>query len=484
MPTPSDAPIDFRTLFEASPDVLLVLLPDAPRYTMVAATEARLRATHTTREQILGRSLFEVFPDNPDDAAASGASNLRASLDRVVATRAPDTMAVQRYDIRGPDGSFEAKYWSLKNVPLLSPSGEILYILHRVEDVTELVRATEVGEELRDRTRAMEREVITRSRELADANRELRDVNAKLGELDAAKTAFFGNVSHEFRTPLTLMLGPIEDALARPDGALAGEDLRAVHRGAVRLLRLVNTLLDFSRIEAGRLQASFEPTDLAELTAGLAGSFHSLVEPAGVKLVVDCPKLRSPVYVDREHWEKIVLNLVSNAFKFTFEGEIAVRLRERDDRVDLEVSDTGIGIPEPELARIFERFHRVEGARGRSIEGSGIGLAFVQELTRLHGGSVRVESALGRGSTFVVSLPKGASHLPAERIVSDRARAPAAGASAFVDEASQCGCAPRSRPRRTMRAATLGRASSSPTTTRTCARIWRASSRRTGAWRW
>ncbi|HVV48489.1 MAG TPA: hypothetical protein VHO06_02430, partial [Polyangia bacterium] len=126
---------DFERLFEASPEVLLVLLPDAPRFTMVAATEARLRATHTTRETI-GRGLFEVFPDNPDDAGATGTSNLRASLERVLATRAPDTMAVQKYDIRGPDGSFQAKHWSPKNIPVLGPAGEVLYILHRVEDVS------------------------------------------------------------------------------------------------------------------------------------------------------------------------------------------------------------------------------------------------------------------------------------------------------------------------------------------------------------
>ena len=137
--------LEFRLLFEESPDVLLVLLPDAPRYTMVAATAARWRATHTTPET-LGRGLFEVFPDNPDDPAASGTSNLRASLDRVLKTRRPDTMPVQKYDIRGPDGTFEVRHWSPKNLPILSPSGEVLYILHRVEDVTDLVRASELGD--------------------------------------------------------------------------------------------------------------------------------------------------------------------------------------------------------------------------------------------------------------------------------------------------------------------------------------------------
>ncbi|HET8936723.1 MAG TPA: ATP-binding protein [Polyangiales bacterium] len=426
-----------RLLFEASPDVLLVLRPDAPTFTMVAATDARLVATHTTREQILGKSLFEVFPDNPDDPNATGTSNLRASLERVLATRAPDTMAVQRYDIRGPDGTFQRKYWSPKNVPVLSTSGEVLYLLHRVEDVTELVLATELGEELRDKTHAMEREVIRRSQELAAANSELREANAKLGQLDEAKTAFFSNVSHEFRTPLTLMLGPIEEALHHPQGSLNGEALRSVHRSATRLFRLVNSLLDFSRLEAGRLQGAFEPTNLAALTAGMAGSFHSLLDSAGLLLVVDCPALRQPIYVDRSKWEKIVANLISNAFKFTFEGEIAVRLREHVDHVELEVSDTGTGIPEQELHRVFERFHRVEGARGRSFEGTGIGLALVRELVGLHGGSVSVESELGVGTTFRVSIPFGFAHLPADQLIEARPDEQAAGAEPFVLEASQ-----------------------------------------------
>jgi len=408
--------LDFRVLFEGSPDVLLVLLPDAPKYTMVAATDARLEATHTTREDTLGRGLFEVFPDNPDDAEATGTSNLRASLDRVLATRSPDTMAVQKYDIRGPDGSFQAKYWSPKNIPVLSAAGEVLYVLHRVEDVTELVQASERGQVLRDRTQQMERDVITRSRELAEANRNLRDANAKLGELDAAKTAFFSNVSHEFRTPLTLILGPIEQALSKADGALAGEDLAALHRNALRLLRLVNSLLDFSRIEAGALTLTYAPTDLAKLTAGLVGAFQTLFDDAGLGLVVQCPPLPEPVYVDAAQWEKVILNLVSNAFKFTFEGQIAVSLSWRGNRVELRVSDTGTGIPAEQLPRIFERFHRIDGARGRSFEGSGIGLSLVHELVRMHGGKVEVESEVGNGTTFVVSIPVGTAHLPPERI--------------------------------------------------------------------
>jgi signal transduction histidine kinase len=258
----------------------------------------------------------------------------------------------------------------------------------------------------------------------ARAYEEERERAERLAELDRVKTTFFSNVSHEFRTPLTLILGPLEDALRDPARSLRGDSLEAVHRSALRLLKLVNTLLDFSRIEAGRLQARFEPTDLSMLTAGLAGSFQSLVESAGLKLVVHCPPLPEPIYVDRAHWEKIVLNLISNAFKFAFEGEIAVLLLIHEDHVELSVHDTGTGIPAEEQARIFERFDRIEGARGRSFEGTGIGLALVQELTNQHGGSLRVDSVHGKGSTFVVSIPRGSDHLAKDRIFSESTNAP------------------------------------------------------------
>jgi signal transduction histidine kinase len=263
-----------------------------------------------------------------------------------------------------------------------------------------------------------------------------------LAEIDRAKTAFFSNVSHEFRTPLTLMLGPLEEALAKlpADGGSAGERalVDTAHRNGLRLLKLVNSLLDFSRIEAGRVEANYEPTDLAAFTADLASNFRSAVDRAGLRLVIDCPPLREPVYVDRDMWEKVVLNLLSNAFKFTFEGEIAVAVRPSADgsAAELIVRDTGTGIPEHELPRLFERFHRVEGAKGRTFEGSGIGLALVQELVRLHGGAIRADSQFGCGSTFTVTVPLGGSHLPADRIRGERTRVSTGiRAQAYVEEA-------------------------------------------------
>ncbi len=431
--------LDFKLLFQESPEVLLVLLPDAPRYTMVAATHARWQATHTTSET-LGRGLFEVFPDNPDDPTASGTSNLRASLERVLETRQPDTMPVQKYDIRGPDGTFEAKYWSPKNLPVLAPSGEVLYILHRVEDVTDLVRASMLGDELRGRTRQMEREVLRRSHELEAALRQLRDAHTKLAGLDVAKTEFFSNISHEFRTPLTLILGPLQDELAERSSSSAEPTasrarLETAYRNCLRLLKLVNSLLDFARIEAGRVQALYEPTDLALLTGELASHFHSAAERAGLRLTIDCPPLPEPVYVDRDMWEKIVLNLLSNAFKHTFRGGISVRLSWLEGgAAELCVQDSGVGIPAEELPKLFERFHRVKGAVARTHEGSGIGLSLVRELVQLHSGKVRVESEVGKGSRFFVTLEGGSAHLPAQKV--RRTESSSAPSAASTDDAA------------------------------------------------
>jgi PAS domain S-box-containing protein len=226
-----------------------------------------------------------------------------------------------------------------------------------------------------------------------------------LAELDRAKTIFFSNVSHEFRTPLTLMIGPTEDALGSPERTLGGEPLEMVYRNELRLLKLVNALLDFSRLEAGRMKACYEPINLAAMTADLASGFRAAIERAGLELHVDTQALAGPISVDRDMWEKIVLNLLSNAVKFTLAGSISVHLRQTGDRVTLEVADTGTGIPSSELPRLFERFHRIENPGARTQEGTGIGLALVHELARLLGGDVSVESEVGRGSTFRVTIP-------------------------------------------------------------------------------
>ena len=269
------------------------------------------------------------------------------------------------------------------------------------------------------------------------ANDEERRRTEALAAIDRAKTAFFSNVSHEFRTPLTLMLGPLRETLDAPAGLdpEQREKLEVAHRNALRLLKLVNTLLDFSRVEAGRLDANFESLDLSALTADLASHFRSACERAGLALEVDCPPLGDPVEVDREMWEKIVLNLLSNAFKFTFEGRILVKLRSEAGAVTLSVTDTGVGIDSADLPRIFERFYQARNVRARSQEGSGIGLALVRDLVEVLGGTIDVESRVGTGTTFSVHLPRVRTASATELHDSEPVHPSSRGAAPFVEEA-------------------------------------------------
>jgi PAS domain S-box-containing protein len=310
--------------------------------------------------------------------------------------------AFENRDLRAQDGVYR---WHLNQaVPVRDADGKILKFVGTTTDIDDQKRTEEA-----------------------------------LAELDRAKTTFFSNVSHEFRTPLTLMLGPLEEVLAHerlePEGR---ERLVAVRRNGLRLLKLVNTLLDFSRLEAGRAQTSYQPTDLAVFTSEIASAFDSAMKSAGLRFSVECPPIADPAYVDRDMWEKIVLNLLSNAYKFTFEGEVALTLKSVDGAVELQVRDTGVGIPEEHREQVFERFHRIESTQARTYEGTGIGLALVEELVRLHGGTVRVESAVGAGSTFTVTIPRGKEHLPAERIHAPQSLIPTTiRAEAYVEELRQ-----------------------------------------------
>jgi PAS domain S-box-containing protein len=310
--------------------------------------------------------------------------------------------AFENRDLRAQDGVYR---WHLNQaVPVRDADGKILKFVGTTTDIDDQKRTEEA-----------------------------------LAELDRAKTTFFSNVSHEFRTPLTLMLGPLEEVLAHerlePEGR---ERLVAVRRNGLRLLKLVNTLLDFSRLEAGRAQTSYQPTDLAVFTSEIASAFDSAMKSAGLRFSVECPPIADPAYVDRDMWEKIVLNLLSNAYKFTFEGEVALTLKSVDGAVELQVRDTGVGIPEEHRQQVFERFHRIESTQARTYEGTGIGLALVEELVRLHGGTVRVESAVGAGSTFTVTIPRGKEHLPAERIHAPQSLIPTTiRAEAYVEELRQ-----------------------------------------------
>ncbi|MCX4390803.1 ATP-binding protein [Micromonospora peucetia] len=275
-----------------------------------------------------------------------------------------------------------------------------------------------------------------------------------LAELDRVKTGFFTNVSHEFRTPLTLMLGPLTDALndnEHPLPATQRERVDTAWRNATRLLTLVNSLLTFSSLEAGQARSEAREVDLAGLTTELASVFRAAVERAGLRLEVDCPPLPRAVSVDPVNWERIVTNLLSNALKYTFVGRIRVALTADDEEVRLTVADTGIGIAETDLTRLFERFHRVQGARSRSHEGTGIGLALVRELARLEGGDVRVESQVGAGTTFTVAMPWSTTGWTAGPVadvggVGDAARAAVQETTGWLTDPAQAGASAPAGP--------------------------------------
>ncbi|NUO51107.1 MAG: response regulator [Polyangiaceae bacterium] len=283
----------------------------------------------------------------------------------------------------------------------------------------------------------------------AIANARAYDVERRraeaLAELDRAKTSFFGNVSHELRTPLTLILGHVGEALETSLPPELRRQQETVQRNALRLLKLVNSLLDFSRIEAGRAEASFEKVDLGALTAETASAFRSLIEGAGLDLEIACDPIQAAVFVDRQMWEQIVLNLLSNAFKFTKSGTITVRLTSDASSVRLDVRDTGIGIDASELPRVFDRFYRANsGPSARTYEGTGIGLALVHELAKMHGGTAGATSEKGKGSTFTITIPTGSAHLPADRIRASRSSNPTiARTTSFLEEAAGWGDGPR-----------------------------------------
>ncbi|EME69548.1 PAS domain S-box [Paramagnetospirillum caucaseum] len=385
----------------------------------MAVSDAYALATMTRRQDIVGRKIFDIFPDNPDDANADGVRNLKASLERVLETRAVDTMAVQKYDIRKPEaegGGFEVRYWSPINSPIVEPGGTLTHIIHRVEDVTDFVQLqqreaerTKLAESLRERSGQMEAEIYARAREVADINFKLKQANGELArlyektrELDELKSQFFANVSHELRTPLALILGLVARRTADPNLAdPARRDLDGIHRNARLLYRHVSNLLDISKLEAGRMLIHYVQVDLAREIRLIASHFESLAEGRRIQYGVRGLS-ELPAQVDQEMVERILLNLLANAFRHTPDGgSVAVSLQERSGCAVIQVQDNGPGVPAALHDTIFERFRQGERRSG----GTGLGLAIVLEFCRLHGGSVVVSDSPGGGALFTVTLP-------------------------------------------------------------------------------
>ena len=400
---------DFKVLLESAPGLYLVLDPDL---TIVAVTDAYLDATMTKRSEILGRALFEVFPDNPDDPDATGVTNLRSSLDRVRSELVPDTMAVQKYDIRRPEsegGGFEVRYWSPLNTPVFGPDRRLTFIIHRVADVTEYMKLKDhesaqqqLNAELQQRTTKMEIELFLRSRELQKLNQELQAANK-------TKSVFLANMSHELRTPLSAILGfselLIDDDAGRFNEASRKNFLEHIHSGGENLLGLINDILDLAKVEAGQMKLRPETVRVANVVDDVI----SVAQPLAAKKQLTVSKQVSSNIVliaDAGKLKQMLLNLVSNAIKFTPEGgTVTIAAKQLPQTLEISVADTGIGISAADQGRIFEEFQQLDSGIGRVAQGTGLGLALTRHFAVLHGGDVRLESELGKGSTFTLCLP-------------------------------------------------------------------------------
>jgi signal transduction histidine kinase/CheY-like chemotaxis protein len=392
---PAEAAPDFRALFEAAPGLYLVL---DPGFSIVAVSDSYLAATMTRREEILGRGIFDVFPDNPDDPAATGVSNLRASLERVRLHCRADTMAVQKYDIRKPveeGGGFEVRHWSPVNYPVLDERRQLRYVIHRVEDVTEFVRLQERGSE-------QEAEILRRSLELQETNKQLRAANE-------AKNEFLSRMSHELRTPLAAISGFGELLSLSELDDFKQQWVAMIRKACDHLAGLVNEVLDLSRIESGQLSMSPEPVALKPLLQDALDLMRPLASSRGV--VIRRPTSSTEVgyvFADNQRLKQVLINLIANAIKFNREGgEVRISVAPAGaDRVRIAVEDTGKGIDGESLGKLFVPFERLDAAAD-GVDGTGLGLALSRNLVEAMGGTLDASSVPGVGSTFWVELARG-----------------------------------------------------------------------------
>ncbi len=388
---------ELNSLFESLPGLYLVLTPDLK---IVAASDAYLKATMTTREGILGRGLFEVFPDNPNDPGATGVSNLRVSLDRVRQHAAPDTMAIQKYDVRRPDGVFEERYWSPINSPLLGADNQIKYIIHRVEEVTEFVRQKSQPAantaELHARLEQMEAEIFQSSQKIQATNRQLEAANQEL-------EAFSYSVSHDLRAPLRSIDG-FSEAL-REDYADQldenGKDsLRRIRAATQRMGQLIDDLLNLSRVTRAELRR--ETVDLSRLAKTIGTELRQRDPQRHVEFIVPEGLVTSG---DPQLLRVVLDNLLGNAWKFTSkqsQARIEFGSNATNGTQAFFVRDNGAGFDMAYASKLFGAFQRLHAME--EFAGTGIGLATVQRIINRHGGRVWAEAAVNQGATFYFTL--------------------------------------------------------------------------------
>jgi len=438
---------NYENLFKSLPGSYLVL---EPSLRIVAASDAYLSTTSTERSDLVGRFLFDVFPRNHDYLSADAIRDIGASIDRVLQSGVADSMAVQRDEMRRPEsegGGVDFRYWSPSNSPILGPDGSVAYIIHSIENVTELIRLKEQGREqasltreLRDRADRMDADLKARSREVAEVGRQLKLANEQLGRfyeksLDEVKSQFFDKLSDELRTPLTLILGPLERLLDGPGlDPAARKALSGVQRSARTLQRHVGDLFDISNLNAGHMGLQYARADLGSLARRVASYFETAAAERDIRYEVNTPEvLRAEV--DTEKVERMLLNVLSNAFKFTPDaGHIRLGLSELGGRARITIEDNGPGVPEPLRAAIFDRFRQGEDRAARPHGGTGLGLAIVREFTTLHGGSAGVDAAPLGGTLVTIELPLAA---PAGAALAEAASPDGQSARQVVDELAQ-----------------------------------------------
>ncbi|MFC6065559.1 ATP-binding protein [Streptomyces ochraceiscleroticus] len=416
---------DYHALFDAAPSPYLVLDPELR---IVEVNRAYLAATHTERQAILGRPVFEVFPDNPGNPAADGVRNLAHSLRTVLATGRPDTMALQRYDIPdGTDGAFEERYWSPVNSPVLDGDGRLTHIVHRVEDVTEFVRLRRAGQRERraaaaqqERAERMESELFARSREVQEANQRLRQANealttagVALREQQEAKDRFIATLSHELRNPLAALRAAGELlALDAPDAAHPA--LAVLERQITHMARMTDDLLDATRALTGRLHLASERLDLCSVVTTAAEDMLSEYARTRRRLLVVVPSGPVPVEGDRVRLAQMTANLLSNGCKYTRpNGTVELELETvagsgaaEAGHAVLTVRDDGIGFDPATADALFGAFVRAAPAADTTSGGLGLGLPIVRGIAELHGGTVRAHSdGPGSGAHFRIRLP-------------------------------------------------------------------------------
>jgi len=429
---------DYRAIVQGLPGLIVVL--DA-ELRIVEISDAYNRATMTRRDEMLGKTMFEVFPDNPGDPAAAGAHNLRASLDRVLKSASSDTMAIQKYDVRKPQeegGDFDERYWSVVNSPVLDRDGGIRYIIHKAEDVTEFIRLKQAQQqenrnntELSAPTTRVEADIYERSREVAAASALLKTTNQALEEAKAAaeaanlaKSSFLATMSHEIRTPMNGVLGMANLLRRTPLDARQQEYLNKIQTSGEHLLAIINDILDFSKIEAGKMQLAAEDFALGDLISDTWSVVEERAKAKGLEQKTVCSQPALFLRGDKTRLEQALVNFLGNAVKFTETGCLTLACQieeetETDYLIRFEVTDTGIGMTEEQVQRVFNAFEQADSSTSRKYQGTGLGLAITKRIAEVMKGETGVRSHPGQGSTFWLTCRLGKGAAPVTHMTAD-----------------------------------------------------------------